>query len=206
MNRGVAPSTGSVQNGWHRLDKLGSALPIAAGVLAFWLCCGSCYEQRIRLICFSGSQPGCLPATGRPDMNLPCLFHHQWDGCTCHRCGQTRDAEHSWNGCLCARCGLKRNQEHDWEVIDCHRRCRRCGWRGDESHAFEGCVCRHCGAVRHAWKAGKCTLCGLICTHPEVSPQIEGEGFDEETAITFHGQLVNVCKQCGQPLGVTWKK
>ena len=51
------------------------------------------------------------------------------------------------------------------------------------------------------------------CALDRVSPESRAStgqtwfrAVNEETAITFHGQLVNVCRQCGQPLGVTWRK
>lgn len=36
---------------------------------------------------------------------MACLFGHKWDGCTCTKCGKTRDEGHKWEGARCARCG-----------------------------------------------------------------------------------------------------
>ena len=44
-------------------------------------------------------------------------FGHDWDGCKCERCGQTRDEAHDWDGCTCRKCGL---EQHDWEYHSCY--------------------------------------------------------------------------------------
>ena len=61
---------------------------------------------------------------------MACLFKHQWKGCTCEKCGKTRDEGHAFRPLEDA----------------CHRRCDVCGVEV-ESHDWnaEG-VCGRCGA------------------------------------------------------------
>ena len=47
---------------------------------------------------------------------------HDWDGCKCQTCGETRDTGHDWDGCICKACG---KENHDWD----------------------GCVCKNCGKI-----------------------------------------------------------
>lgn len=87
---------------------------------------------------------------------------HDWDGCTCRRCGAKRDEAHDWNGCKCRRCRKTRDEGHDWDVCI----CRRCGKTRDEAHDWNGCKCRHCGETRdegHQW--------AITC------PNCDGTGF-----------------------------
>lgn len=42
---------------------------------------------------------------------------HDWDGCKCERCGETRDEEHDLDCCICRKCGL---EQHDWEYSSCY--------------------------------------------------------------------------------------
>ncbi len=87
-------------------------------------------------------------------MNITCLLKgHQWNGCTCVRCGEVRDEGHdvtgnTADGCTgtCRICG--RMIDHDWEAVSSYTaeedtydsagrpasditetvyRCRRCG-------------------------------------------------------------------------------
>lgn len=86
-------------------------------------------------------------------MKLSCLFGHKWNGCTCERCGQTRNEghdfmpvegacrikcavcgkersiEHAWQGCTCSRCGQTRATGHDYQVTEGSPivRCAKCG-------------------------------------------------------------------------------
>lgn len=36
---------------------------------------------------------------------MACLLGHKWDGCTCSKCGKTRNEGHKWEGARCALCG-----------------------------------------------------------------------------------------------------
>ncbi len=69
--------------------------------------------------------------------NLPCPGGHNWDGCVCRVCGETRDEQHPVAGwkmvdddyCACPRCG--RPKEHAMEVFRTRRdgidkQCERC--------------------------------------------------------------------------------
>lgn len=75
------------------------------------------------------------------------LYGHDWDGCKCRMCGQTRNEQHKRVGCKCARCGYSLPEWHDWG----------------------GCKCRRCGAVRnqeHDWSNGVfCTRCKAVQPH-----------------------------------------
>lgn len=87
-----------------------------------------------------------------------CFFGHDWGGwagCTCTRCGKTRDERHDWDGCRCMRCGTLRDEEHDWNGCV----CRHCGKHRDEQHDWNGCKCKRCGETRHEWKEGRCGNC-----------------------------------------------
>ena len=57
---------------------------------------------------------------------------HDWGGCTCRRCGNTRDEAHDWDRCLCRRCGKTRNDGHQWIV----EICERCGGTGYTGHSL----------------------------------------------------------------------
>jgi hypothetical protein len=104
-------------------------------------------------------------------MNIACLLHHDWNGCTCERCGAVRDLNHDWNHCRCRRCGLHRGSDHDWQ----------------------GCACLVCATERHQWHSGVCTVCGLHCNHTAEA----GLNFDSCSDLTAHGRLSSVCSRCG---------
>jgi len=97
-------------------------------------------------------------------MDVKCLFGHQWNGCTCTRCGKVRDQEHNWaancgqcsvcgqrregahqgDGCHCTICGkASEDAFHDWQQ-DCER-CSKCGRRRYGAHTFSGRTCSRCG-------------------------------------------------------------
>ena len=39
-------------------------------------------------------------------IRIKCLFgKHNWNGCMCKDCGETRNEGHTWNGCKCKVCG-----------------------------------------------------------------------------------------------------
>jgi hypothetical protein len=132
---------------------------------------------------------------------------HDWDGCTCRKCGESRggvdESGHAWDGCVCTKCGRKRPVEHDshaWDGCVCTKCgetkpieveghawqgcvCQRCGAKRDDQHAWDGCKCKACGARRdsgHAWDLCRCTLCGAA--KPEDSPE--------------HDWNVCVCRHC----------
>lgn len=118
------------------------------------------------------------------------LFFHDWDGCTCRRCGKTRDKEHQWDGCVCTRCGKTRHiehvpdercicvrcglREHDWEY-SCV--CARCGVTRDKHHDWdaEGRYCRHCGAEQVV-ESGLCSYCNGLGADPATYSQQSGQG------------------------------
>ncbi len=78
-------------------------------------------------------------------MNATCLLKgHDWNGCTCARCGEVRDEGHVFDHCgeACRICGRK--MDHDWievfketvgpneygcveNVTTILYECRRCG-------------------------------------------------------------------------------
>lgn len=65
-------------------------------------------------------------------MNEKCLDgSHQWEGCKCAKCGETRDHDWSKNCEKCANCEATRK--------DCHR--------------VQGCQCTVCSAEVHDWTA-----------------------------------------------------
>ena len=88
---------------------------------------------------------------------------HEWDGCKCRRCGETRDAEHGWDGCKCRHCGEIRDEGHQWVVEVCEQ-CSGTGYAGhslsygdpgygDPDYQGDPCDCRK---PRRTY----CTICG----------------------------------------------
>ena len=65
-------------------------------------------------------------------MKLSCIIGHKWNGCTCERCGQTRDEGHDF------RPGERA----------CREKCAVCGRVRDTAHLWQGCKCERCGATR----------------------------------------------------------
>ncbi len=101
-------------------------------------------------------------------MNLLCKIKgHNWDGCKCTRCNETRDSMHKFeplkNKCAkrCVKCGKEVEIPHTWEKEGCEARCRVCGKT----------------ETRHTWHAHKCTVCGI---------------YDNELVKLFTQQYVNV--------------
>jgi hypothetical protein len=87
--------------------------------------------------------------------NCKCLICsqsiHEWKGCTCTKCGSTRNEDHTWYGCKCIQCGEIRDMSHDWGGC----KCKRCGTTRDMEHKWNRCKCSVCNAVRdegHVWK------------------------------------------------------
>lgn len=80
---------------------------------------------------------------------------------------------HDWSGCTCKRCGATRNQGHRFQPVDgkegtCVKECAFCG-ETKESHHFqliEGkckqkcLICDEIEEISHDWKGAKCTRCG----------------------------------------------
>ena len=96
--------------------------------------------------CFSKESAGKILFCSVFNVNKEYL-EHDWSGCKCWRCGETRDEQHDWKDCVCKQCG---KDKHDW---------------GDD-----GCVCMQCGKENHDWESVggpdynyhyiKCKKCG----------------------------------------------
>lgn len=97
-------------------------------------------------------------------MNLKCTFSfHTWKGCTCTKCGKTRDEDHIWGqDCEeCSACGNRRGGFHSWKGC----KCAQCAKTRDEGHDWsKDCgTCLTCKKKRvgfHSWKGGNCAQCG----------------------------------------------
>ena len=59
---------------------------------------------------------------------------HEWDGCMCNRCGDTRDMNHCWVGCVCERC---KKSNHDMGEIHGGFKptCLKCGYVDEDEVA-----------------------------------------------------------------------
>ena len=78
-------------------------------------------------------------------IRIKCLFgKHNWVGCMCKDCKETRSEGHTWEGCKCKVCGSIRNEGHIWEGC----KCKVCGRTRDEGHTWDGCKCKVCGKTR----------------------------------------------------------
>jgi len=106
------------------------------------------------------------------DMTWRCVVKHDWDGCLCRRCGNTRDRHHDWEHCHCRRCNLNRHGHHKWE----------------------GCRCAFCGRERHKWNSGVCTKCGKQCSH---QTQLLYPDDPYDTSATAHIRRPTRCQSCG---------
>lgn len=115
-------------------------------------------------------------------MHLICLLGlHDWDGCTCKRCGKTR--EHDWDGCKCKRCEKARDEQHVWDGC----KCKRCGNTRDEQHDWDGCKCKNCEKTRdeqHSWDGYNCKRCG--------KPRYDNKSWD---ATKMRGALLLFCEE-----------
>ena len=96
-------------------------------------------------------------------MNFKCLFVHKWDGCTCTKCGKTRDKNHDWSkDCeQCSKCGKTREGNHNWNAC----KCTKCGKTREGNHSWNACKCTKCGKTRdegHNWSKSceQCSECG----------------------------------------------
>ena len=83
---------------------------------------------------------------------MACFFGHKWEGCTCKKCGKTRNVEHDFvrvdGKCQekCARCGKTRPMDHVFKPVPdkCFDRCERCG-ELREKHSYKDGFCERCG-------------------------------------------------------------
>lgn len=107
---------------------------------------------------------------------------HDFDGCTCRRCGLRRDDGHRWKGCHCAVCGKTSPPAfHPWDGCV----CPSCGLTRARGHDFDGCTCRKCGLRRdegHRWEGCRCAVCGAVSPQP------------------YHVFDGCACVRCGAPL------
>jgi hypothetical protein len=76
-------------------------------------------------------------------MAMKCILGHSWEGCTCKKCGKTRDERHDWKrDCeRCWYCGKKSSDLHQWDGC----KCLICGSNRDSGHDWDGLNCRRCG-------------------------------------------------------------
>lgn len=94
---------------------------------------------------------------------------HDWDGCTCRRCGKQRDKGHVLDrdnikegrisGCKCKKCG---KTMHNFEVIDEHDEYPTCPNSGTECWGPCG-LCDPPGTAYHVMLM-KCKDCGYETT------------------------------------------
>ena len=83
---------------------------------------------------------------------MACLFGHKWEGCTCRKCGKTRDMQHDFqpvpDKCQerCSRCGKTRPRDHKFSLMKDKRfeQCERCG-EFREKHEYKNGFCVRCG-------------------------------------------------------------
>ena len=131
-------------------------------------------------------------------MKKRALFHfcwHDYDGCTCRKCGRTRDEDHDFDGCKCRKCGKTRDEGHDFDGCT----CRKCG---KEVHDFDGCVCRRCGKEHDLDSHCMCRICRKVFHDwQEVSREDKTEYMDTGsgnlnpvswTVVTYR------CRRCGE--------
>ena len=85
---------------------------------------------------------------------MACLFH-KWNGCTCSKCGKTRDKKHGWNGCKCTVCDKLRDEGHNYNAIPnkCEEKCTICGKILPIPHKIQDNICSVCGNTLENIKA-----------------------------------------------------
>lgn len=89
---------------------------------------------------------------------MACFFGHKWNGCTCSKCGQTRDQDHRWQPvsgkCIekCAICGSEKEIPHKFERLEtkCAEKCSVCGEERPVPHQFADGRCIRCGIERNS--------------------------------------------------------
>lgn len=128
-------------------------------------------------------------------MKLSCLFGHKWDGCTCARCGETRNEGHEFttytpNGKECVghcKCGWRKVFKHDYQTVPgkCYDVCTRCG---AEARYVPG------HAAHHAFErvSGKCQLKCTVCG---ATNDIQWEDHDWQRQP---GTCLEKCATCGK--------
>jgi hypothetical protein len=122
---------------------------------------------------------------------ISCMFgFHDWKGCTCAKCGKSRNEEHDWGmDCeKCARCGAIRQNPHNWNGC----KCAQCGKGRDESHSWEGCKCTQCGKTRdedHSWDGCKCSACGKTRNMDHVWDGIKCKKCGSDVEFNFGGKV-----------------
>lgn len=82
--------------------------------------------------------------------------NHQWNHCTCGKCGLYRNEQHDIppKTCICKIC---KNEIHDLDGCTCKRCHKEIHDRVDE----RTCVCRRCNRTDiHVFQRGKCVYCG----------------------------------------------
>ena len=116
-------------------------------------------------------------------MNMRCAIGvHAWRGCSCSRCGKTRNEGHDWaeNCERCSICGKTRTN-HNWSR-DCEK-CANCRVTRFSAHDWsKDCEkCAACGRKRqnaHDWSQDveKCAKCGTTRVMPftEELPPFHG--------------------------------
>lgn len=113
---------------------------------------------------------------------MACFFGHKWNGCTCEKCGATRNQFHDFQlvdgKCeeKCSRCGKTQSISHEYKLEDgkCIEKCVRCGKERNVSHSYEPvkdeCLerCSRCGHTRekHEYDKGFCIRCGKKSDRP----------------------------------------
>jgi len=144
---------------------------------------------------------------------FPLIGHgHQWDGCICRRCAETRSEGHVLDGCTCNLCG---DVFHKLSGCTCTR-CRT------TIHRWEGCTCVNCGAHRdqdHEWvsrteftkcicpyngymntdRTNTCTWCQGVGSRLETIVKCEkcGKIRERSTFETETKEPTNKCWACG---------
>ncbi|MFZ4456308.1 MAG: hypothetical protein ACOYOT_08820 [Bacteroidales bacterium] len=116
-------------------------------------------------------------------MQIKCILgYHNWDGCKCTKCGQTRDEQHElskdcekcsvceksilnrhkWDGCKCSICGKTRDEQHTLSNKFCNK-CTKCNKlikdNLNTSFVFGGVLLNEL----HDWNKDceKCSKCGI---------------------------------------------
>ena len=140
-------------------------------------------------------------------MGMICsVFGHKWnDGCTCLRCGNTRDSDHSWNGCKCQICNKVRDEQHNWD----HCRCVKCGKTRDEDHFFiYKQVYKETDGSKESLCEGTCQICGkVIVVEHDDQPSGRKCSFrckrcnythEEHDFKPVLGRCAEICSVCGE--------
>ncbi len=123
---------------------------------------------------------------------MACLFGHSWNGCTCTKCGKTRDKEHQFGFVPCY-----------YSDKECEEQCKICGKKTGKRPSHDLIYlpdkdqeqCTRCGMTRkhsHKWIwdinncQDECRLCGKTKEHHSFIPE--------------RGQCINKCQYCGKEI------